>query len=140
MNSANNFGSLTGRLARDPEAKGGGAVVTTTIAVDGYDSRTKSKVTKFIRIVSFGKTGERLLQYGRKGTYLTLLTHLDPREWEDPNTGQKRSDLSVVVDDFALGPRPQNQPAQNPGNYDPSSMSLDDPLPFGDEAEDFNIM
>ena len=39
-------------------------------------------------------------QYAKKGTGVLVSGRLDQRSWEDKNTGQKRSRVEVVVEDF----------------------------------------
>ena len=121
--SANNNGTLQGRIVRDPEQKGGGVVTLFTLAVDGWDSNTKAKSADFFRCVAFGKTGETIFQYAKKGREVTIQTHLKVRQWEDPTSGQKREEVSIVVDDVRLGHDPNRSPGPR----------TSDPLPFGDD-------
>lgn len=118
---ANNMGTIRGRLARDPEQKGGGAVTTFTVAVDGWNGKTKEKETDFIRVVAFGKLGETVFNYCQKGKDVTIGYHLKPRSWEDPTSGQKRTELSVIADDIVLGAdssRAAGAPARRPAQDD----------------------
>ena len=39
-------------------------------------------------------------QYAKKGTGVLVSGRLDQRSWEDKNTGQKRSRVEIVVEDF----------------------------------------
>ncbi len=137
---ANNNGTLTGRAANDPEVKGGGSVTLITIAVDGWNGKLAQKETDFFRLTAFGKTGEFIQKYVQKGRWITVATHLKVRKWEDPTSGQMRSEVSIIVDDITPGPNPNNQNRQpSAAGYDPG-MTLDDPLPFGDgEVDPFSL-
>lgn len=135
---ANNSGTLIGRLARDPEQRGGGMVTTFTLAVDGWNGKTKEKETDFIRCTAFGKLGDTIFNYAKKGKLLGVAIHLKPRSWEDPTSGEKRTELSVIVEDVFLGPDPgvSGPPRQQRRNDGPP----DDWAPAGPDEDPFSLI
>ena len=98
---------LLGNLTRDPELRhlpSNMAVCSFGLAVnDRYkDKSTDEWVEKpnFIDCEAFGRTGEIIQQYVSKGRPLFIEGKLRFSQWDDKNTGQKRSKLTVVVDNF----------------------------------------
>jgi len=96
---------LIGRLTRDPESRstpGGTAVVTFGLAVNRTftrkDSGEKVEETCFIDVEAWGRTGETIARYTRKGRQLFVEGRLKFDSWE--RDGQKRSKLSVVAENF----------------------------------------
>lgn len=106
---------LMGRLTRDPELRhthGGTALAKFGIAVDSYAGRGEDGETKkrtlFLDCVAFGKTGENVNQYFRKGHPILLEGELVLEQWE--KDGQKRSKHSMRVESFQFIP---SVPAEN---------------------------
>ena len=97
---------ITGNLTRDPELRStpnGASVCSFSVAVNrNYrDSNGEAKEeVSFIDCSAWGKPGEIISQYGRKGTGILVCGRLSQHSWEDKNTGQKRSRVEVVVEDF----------------------------------------
>lgn len=97
---------IIGNLTRDPETRAtpsGAQVTSFSIAVNrtykGADGGQKEQVS-FIECVAWGKTGEIIAQYCQKGSPLLVTGRIEQRSWEDKTTGQKRSRVEVVVEDF----------------------------------------
>ena len=97
---------ITGNLTRDPEMRNttsGAAVCSFTVAVnrtfrDG--SGNQQEAVSFFDCSAWGKPGEIINQYAKKGTGILVSGRLDQRSWDDKNTGQKRSRYEIVVEDF----------------------------------------
>lgn len=88
---------LAGRLTFDPELKntsGGTAVCRIRLAVDSY-RQGKEKVTNFIDITLWQDTAENVAKYVRKGHRVFVEGVLKVDQWEDKETGKKRSALTV---------------------------------------------
>lgn len=101
-----NTGTLAGRLVADPElTEGTTPRCRFRLAVDSYNSKTRQREAVFFGLVAFGKTAEIIGQYCHKGSFVVVRFHLQPRQWEDKQTGQKRWDTSIVCDEVELGPR-----------------------------------
>jgi len=95
---------LAGRLTRDPELRylpTGVAVCNMGLAVSRF---TKSRdgerreETMFINVEVWEKSAEYCGQYLKKGRPVLVEGRLRSREWEDKNTGQKRSVIEVRAD------------------------------------------
>ncbi len=99
---------IAGNVTRDPEMRtttSGSQVCNFTIAVNrSYrdSSGNQQDSVSFIDCIAWGKPGETIAQYVRKGSGLLVSGRLEQRSWDDKNTGQKRSRVEVVVDDFSF--------------------------------------
>ena len=99
---------LAGNLTRDPELRytpKGTAVCRFTLAVSrtwtGEDGQKKEEVS-FIDIDAWGRQGEVVAQYMKKGRPLLVEGRLKLDTWEDKNTKQKVSKLKVVLESFSF--------------------------------------
>lgn len=97
---------LMGNLTRDPESRttpSGQSVTNFSLAVNrtwkGADGQQNEDVS-YIDCVAWGKTGEIITQYLGKGRAVLISGRLDQRSWDDKDSGQKRSKIEVVVEDF----------------------------------------
>jgi single-strand DNA-binding protein len=68
------------------------------------DASTKEKKTAvtFLDCKIWGKSAENLAQYAKKGSPLHLSGRLEQELWDDKQSGQKRSKIVVVVDEFSF--------------------------------------
>jgi len=96
---------LIGRLTRDPESRAlpsGTSVVTFGLATNRvYNSRQsgeKVEETTFVDIEAWGRTGETIARFMKKGRQIYIEGRLKFDSWE--RDGQKRSKLSVVAETF----------------------------------------
>ena len=96
---------ITGNLTRDPEMRTtttGSNVCSFSVAVNrvyrGADGANKEDVS-YIDCSAWGKLGEVIAQYAKKGTGVLVSGRLNQRSWEDKN-GNKRSSVEIVVEDF----------------------------------------
>lgn len=89
-----------GRLTRDCEIKytpTGSVVVSFGIAHSEKwkrDGQEQERVT-FVEVEMWGKRGETFAQFHAKGDLCFVLGKLKFDQWEDRNTGQKRSKLKI---------------------------------------------
>ena len=97
---------LVGNLTRDPELRytpKGLAIAKLGLAVNrNWKSETgesKEEVT-FVDIDAFGKQAETIGQYLKKGRPILIEGRLRLDQWDDKQTGQKRSRLGVVLESF----------------------------------------
>ena len=90
---------LAGNLTRDPETRqtqGGLTICEFGIAVT---RKIKDKdETCFVNITVFGKAAETSSKYLAKGSNVYVEGRLQLDQWEDRNSGAKRSALKVVAD------------------------------------------
>ncbi len=97
---------ITGNLTRDPELRttpNGASVCSFSVAVNRVyrDSNGEQKEdVSFIDCSAWGKLGEMISQYAKKGSGVLVSGRLDQRSWEDKTSGQKRSRVEIVVEDF----------------------------------------
>lgn len=108
--------SLAGRLTRDPELQyiqSGTALCKLGLAVS-KKFKTKSGETRedtvFINITAWGPTAEYCNEYMKKGAPVMVEGRLTMSEWEDKNTGQKRTAIEVTAE------RIQNMVWEDRGN------------------------
>jgi len=97
---------LMGNLTRDPELRvtpTGLNICKLGLAVNRqYSTREgeKREETTFVDIDVFGQQAEIINKYMSKGRPIFIEGRLRLDEWEDKNTGQKRSKLGVVCENF----------------------------------------
>ncbi len=98
---------LLGNLTRDVEMRttaGGQSVANFSLAVTrswrDKDGQQQDQ-TSFINCVAWGKPGEVIAQYVKKGSPLLVSGRLDQRSYEDKD-GNKRQAVEVVVEDFTF--------------------------------------
>lgn len=122
---------LIGNLTRDPELRvtpKGTAICQFGLAVSrsfkDESGQTREEAT-FIDIEAWGRQGETISKYCTKGRPLFVEGRLRFDQWEDKTSGQKRSKLKVVLENFQfLGGRGEGGPGGAPGgsggdeNYD----------------------
>ena len=93
---------LVGNLTRDPELRytpKGTAIAKFGLAVNRVwtnEAGEKKEEATFVDIDVFGRTAENVAQYMRKGSPLLVEGRLRLDQWDDKQTGQKRSKLGVV--------------------------------------------
>lgn len=99
---------LSGWLARDPEARyfdSGSCVVSSAVGIQEYKKDKETK-TNFVEIKAWGKTGEFVAQYLKKGSYLIASGRLEVETWQDKQGGN-RSKTVVVLDRVETAPKPK---------------------------------
>lgn len=104
---------LVGNLTRDPETRvtpKGTAICQFGIAVNRQfkdDSGQNRDETTFIDIEAWGRQAELIAKYLIKGSPAMIQGRLKLDQWEDKQSGQKRSKLKVVLENvqFLGSPR-----------------------------------
>lgn len=137
---------VAGRLTRDPELKytsGGQAYCKIGVANSRYykdKSGNRQEDTTFLDAVVWGPMAEFVGERLRKGRAVLVEGRLTTSEWEDRNTGQKRSKVEINArrvtplewdDDGSRsgsGPRPQQQAPAPP----PAPREIEEPVPEDD--------
>lgn len=121
---------LLGRLARDPEVRYTQsaeplAVCRFAVAVDRPFSRNRQEgepTADFINCVCFGKRGESINQYFRKGNRIAVQGRLQVSNYTDQQ-GNKRYSTDVVVEDFEfVESRAERESSGNEG-FTPNPVS-----------------
>ena len=97
---------LMGNLTRDPELRytpKGTAVATIGVAVNRRwkdEAGQQREETTFVDVDAFGRTAENIGQYFKKGRPIFIEGRLRFHSWEDKQSGQKRSKLTVTAENF----------------------------------------
>ena len=119
---------LMGNLTRDPElanTPNGTSICKFGIAVNRKFKERES--TMFIDCTTWGKIGELIHQYSRKGDPIMIEGWLEFHSWEDKSSGQRRSKHSMTVENFQfLGGKPAGDSQRQSSR---GALSADD-VPF----------
>src|SRR6187549_1244327 len=106
---------LMGNVTRDPELRytpKGTAMAKIGLAVNrtwkSETGETKEEVT-FVEIDAFGRSAEVLGQYIRKGSPLFVEGRIRMHQWDDKQTGQKRSRLGIDLENFQFIGAPRGE-------------------------------
>ena len=97
---------LIGNLTRDPELRvtpKGTAICQFGLAVNRQfkdESGATRDETTFVDIEAWGKQGETVAKYCVKGRPLFVEGRLKLDTWDDKTTGQKRSKMKIVLENF----------------------------------------
>ena len=99
---------IIGNLTRDPEIKytpKGTAIADIGLAVNrNYTTEggEKREEVTFIDVTLWGRVAEIVGEYCKKGRPLFVEGRLQLDTWDDKQTGQKRSKLRVVCENFQM--------------------------------------
>jgi len=109
---------LEGRLTRDVEIRygqNGKAIASTGIAVSKKFKKqdgTQGEKTLFVDLTFYSRGAEIANQYLRKGSHILVDGELSLDQWEDKQSGQKRSKHKIDVREMQmLDPKQDNQQA-----------------------------
>jgi single-strand DNA-binding protein len=137
---------LIGNLTRDPELRTtpkGTAICQFGIAVNRQfkdESGATRDETTFVDIEAWGKQGELVARYLSKGSLAMVEGRLRFDQWEDKQSGQKRSKLKVVLDNVQfLSSRSGGSgggPAAAPADEPPASGGRPAPPAPADKGDD----
>ena len=139
---------LMGNLTRDPELRfttKGTAVARIGLAINRVyttEAGEKKEEVTYVDVDAFARQAEVIGQYFKKGRPILIEGRLKYDTWEDKQTKQKRSKLSVVLESFqfidsgtrgsdeAVLSTPPNKPA--PGSQPPPATADEPPPPEDD--------
>lgn len=91
---------IMGNMTRDPELRStstGTQVCSFTVAVNRVFNGNES--VSFLDCSAWGKVGETIAQYCKRGSGILVSGRLEQRSYETKE-GEKRSRVEIVVDDF----------------------------------------
>ena len=136
-----NLALFAGNMTRDPETRqvGSDSVVAFTLA-QNRKYKTKSgeerEDTVFIDCEAWGKTGEPLTKYAKKGKGIVVEATMRQQSWQDKD-GNKRSKIMLRVERFHfLGDgKKSDNPDRDPGGISRDSET-DDRRPTPAAADD----
>lgn len=141
---------LIGNLTRDPELRytpKGTAIARIGLAVNrSWKTETGEtrEETTFVDVDAFGRQAEVIAQYMRKGRPFMVEGRLKLDQWEDKQSGQKRSKLGVVLESFTFldsGNRgeagsPPEAPRTKPGAVSAPAAAEPEAAPAPPEDDD----
>lgn len=122
-----------GHLTRDPEltyAASGTPICKCGIAADsGWGDKKKPC---FLDITLFGKSAESFNSNMNKGKCARVVGELELDQWEDKQSGAKRSKHALVVRDWGFGDSKAggDAPAHRPSQKDEPMVAADGEIPF----------
>lgn len=100
--------SIIGNLTQDPivRALPSGTSVTSFTVATNYswrdsDSKERQKTTEFHPVVAWGRLGEIVSKYLKKGDRVYLEGRLNTRNWEDAK-GMKRNRTEIVASQLIM--------------------------------------
>jgi single-strand DNA-binding protein len=113
---------LMGNLTRDPELRytpKGSAIAKLGLAVNRVwrtETGENREEVAFIDVEAWAQAAETISKYMKKGNAILIEGRLRQDNWDDKQTGQKRSKLLVVCENFRFvgGPRDPNAPPDQP--------------------------
>lgn len=118
---------IMGRVTRDPESRytpSGTAILDLSLAVNRKiksAEEIKEEVT-FVDVTFWGKAAEVLAKYVTKGKPLYIEGRLHLDTWEDKQTGQKKTRLKIIGEEFEfLGDNKDSNNASTQRHAPPSS-------------------
>ncbi len=137
---------ITGNIGSDLELKhtnSGTAVLDFNLAVtEGFGDK---KRTNWIGVKAWSKAAESMAQFLGKGRKIVVAGRLSQEEWEDKDTGKKRSKTLVVVDNWTFadsgkGERQEStQPARRTEAPPARRQEQQEELPVGGGEGDDDI-
>ena len=138
---------ITGNLTRDPELRttaNGSTVCGFSVAVNRVykDSSGEQKEdVSYIDCSAWGRLGEMISQYAKKGSGVLVSGRLDQRSWEDKTDGKKRSRVEIVVEDFNFvgTPRGEGGGSSSFGGSTPSSQDTASDIPDDVPEEEIDL-
>ena len=136
---------LVGNLTRDPELRytpKGTAIAKIGLAVNRVwtnEAGEKKEEVTFVDVDVFGRTAENVGQYMRKGRPILVEGRLRLDQWDDKQTGQKKSRLGVVAETVQFLGRPGEgggAPAARPARPAAAAAAPSAPAPAPAPAPD----
>lgn len=102
--------TIVGTLGNDPELRftsGGKAFATATVAVKNrYQSQGEwQEDTSWVEFTAWGDLAENVAASCAKGNRVIVTGRLRQQEWDDKETGKKRSKLTLVADEVGASLR-----------------------------------
>ncbi len=145
---------LIGRLTRDPELRhtADGTAVASFSLANGktyVKNNEKREQTSFFNCVAWGKLGDVVAQWAKKGHRIGIEGRLQQRTWDDKD-GNRRQSVEIVIENLQFlqpksdgnkgsqgaadpGPAPEGNPLESgteTGSAPPVTPFSDDDLPF----------
>jgi single-strand DNA-binding protein len=102
--------TVDGRLAAEPELRfGQSGTAVAKLRVVAADRRRDDQTgewsdgdTLWLDVTCFGKLAENTVESVKKGDLVLIFGKLKTDEWNDKDTGQKRSKITMIADSVAV--------------------------------------
>ncbi|MBQ2672962.1 single-stranded DNA-binding protein [Candidatus Saccharibacteria bacterium] len=136
---------ITGNLTRDPELRttpNGASVCSFSVAVNRTyrdASGEQKEDVSFIDCSAWGKLGEMINQYAKKGSGVLVSGRLDQRSWEDKATGQKRSRVEIVAEDFNFTGSARDNAGGSSSSFSSANDAVDAGMPDDIPDEEIDL-
>jgi single-strand DNA-binding protein len=132
---------IIGRLVRDPEVRttpSGKNVCSFSVAT-GFtwtdQSGQKKEQTEFHNVVAWGKLGDIIGQYMKKGRQVYIEGRLQTTSWDDKTSGQKRYKTEIIAENMImLGSKPGSE-GSSPASAMPQQARAEQPEPKSELPE-----
>ena len=128
---------IAGHLCKDPELRDIGTTQVASMRIamnESYTNKAGEKVEKavFVDVDAWDKTASLCAQYLKRGSAALIEGRLQMDEWDDKETGQKRSRLKVRADrvQFLGGKVHHEEQATQPPAEPSAPAKADDEIPF----------
>ena len=119
---------LAGNLTRDPELKSAGGTTVMELSIAVNDRKKVdgewTEEPNYFDLTMFGTRAEKVSGFLKKGTKIAIIGRLKQQRWE--KDGQKRSKVSVVVDDLEF----MTAPVSKPETVAAEVLPYDEDVPF----------
>ena len=126
--------TLCGRLTRDPELRAtstGTSICTFTIAVDRPRNKDGVKEADFIRCKCFGKQGESIAYYKRKGEMIAVDGRIQNNNYEKDGIRHYSDEIIVERADFLGKEKTAQSEEKAPSMTSPTFDTInDDDIPW----------
>lgn len=132
---------LVGNLTRDPDVRytpGGSAVVEIGLAVNrkwfNKNTNQNEEEVTFVDVTLWGRTAEVVGEYLAKGRSVLIEGRLQLDQWDDKESGQKRSKLKVVGENMTMlgsGGNGNGQQGQQQNNQQQNNQQYQQPAGNG---------
>ena len=135
---------ITGNLTRDPELRttpNGASVCSFSVAVNRTykDSNGEQREdVSFIDCSAWGKLGEMINQYAKKGSGVLVSGRLDQRSFEGKD-GVRRSRVEIVVEDFNFTGSAPSGSSSSSSSFGAANMADEVNPASDDNVEEVNL-
>ena len=102
--------TLSGNLVTDVEVRDAGEH---TVGNFRFAVRDQGDKTVFVDVNAWNKTATLANQYLKKGSFAMITGRLQQDQWEDKETGQKRSKILVTAHNIEFGPKGEEGKSEN---------------------------
>lgn len=119
--------TVAGNLTRDPEsneARSGITVTKIRVAVNARKKATSGdweEHATFMDVTFFDRVADTIAKFFRSGDQIYVEGRLVVSEWEDKDTGKKRSALQVVGNNFQFVDKKQDRNSTEPSPVPPQA-------------------